>query len=108
MHSARFLLLLSTVAPGIVVLLPNWRACFFAMTSPTLLFVFYAWLIPESPLWLLHMGYEDEADAILVEIAEKNGTPISVKTFHSSGKFSLMILSIIKPSENSLSAPSNL
>ena len=77
MHSARFLLLLSTVAPGIVVLLPNWRACFFAMTSPTLLFVFYAWLIPESPLWLLHMGYEDEADAILVEIAEKNGTPIS-------------------------------
>ena len=61
-------------APGIVLLLPNWRACFFAMTTPTLLFVFYAWTIPESPLWLLHMGYEKEADAILIEIAEKNGS----------------------------------
>ena len=65
------------VAPGIVMLLPNWRVCFFAMTCPTLLFASYAWTIPESPLWLLHMGYEDEADAILIEIAEINGTLIS-------------------------------
>ena len=61
----------------LLLTLSNCRACFFAMTSPTLLFVFYAWTIPESPMWLLQMGYENEADAILIEIAETNKTRIN-------------------------------
>jgi OCT family organic cation transporter-like MFS transporter 4/5 len=58
---------------GIVYLLPNWRHSFLAMASPTLLFVFYAWLIPESPLWLIHKGRIEEAEVILAEVALKNG-----------------------------------
>ena len=64
-------------APVIVHLLQNWRICFLVMTSPTLFFIFYAWIIPESPLWLINKNRQNEADAILVEIAEKNGQFIS-------------------------------
>lgn len=60
-------------APGIVYLLPNWRHSFLAMSTPTLLFVFYVWIIPESPLWLINKGRYEEADAILKEISDVNG-----------------------------------
>ena len=64
-------------APGIVIVLRNWRICFLVMTSPTLFFIFYIWLIPESPLWLINKGRLQEADVILLEIAKKNGESIS-------------------------------
>lgn len=60
-------------APGIVYLLPNWRHSFLFMSAPTLLFVFYIWIIPESPLWLINKGRFDEADAILKDVSETNG-----------------------------------
>ena len=66
--------------PLIVWLLPNWRHSMLAMSLPTLLFSVYAFLIPESPMWLYCNQRESEAKKILDEAALKNGMePITEK-----------------------------
>ena len=67
--------------PGIVYLLPNWRIAFLAMSLPTLLFVFYLWVLPESPTWLIHKGRIEEAAAILEQVSLKNNLPILDESF---------------------------
>ncbi len=41
--------------------LTDWREAWFAMSAPTLFFVIYAFAIPESPMWLVIRGRNDEA-----------------------------------------------
>jgi hypothetical protein len=58
---------------AIVYALPNWRWAFFAISLPTLLFLNYAYLIPESPMWLISQGLIVQAQRILNEAAVRNG-----------------------------------
>lgn len=60
---------------AIVYALPNWRWAFLAISLPTLLFANYAYLIPESPMWLISQGQVFEAQSILNEAAKRNGLP---------------------------------
>jgi len=60
---------------AIVYALPNWRWAFLAVSLPTVLFANYAYLIPESPMWLISQGHISQAQAILNEAATKNGLP---------------------------------
>ena len=45
------------------------------MSLPTILFANYAYLIPESPMWLISQGRVFEAQSILTEAATTNGLP---------------------------------
>jgi MFS family permease len=60
---------------GIVYALPNWRWAFLAVSLPTLLFANYAYLIPESPMWLISQGRVHQAQDILNDAARTNGLP---------------------------------
>ena len=46
----------------------GWRWMFTAVTAPSLLFLIGAWLIPESPRWLVKNGRADRARRILARI----------------------------------------
>lgn len=60
---------------AVVYALPNWRWAFLAVSIPTLLFANYAYLIPESPMWLISQGLVGQAQTILNEAALRNGLP---------------------------------
>lgn len=66
--------------PLIVWIFPNWRDAWMAMFIPTPFLLLYYFVIPESPIWLVSNGREDEAKVILQKAAYKNGRgPISEK-----------------------------
>jgi MFS transporter, SP family, xylose:H+ symportor len=46
----------------------GWRWMFTAVTLPSLLFLVGAWLIPESPRWLVKNGRPDQARRILAKV----------------------------------------
>ena len=71
---------------AIVYALPNWRWAFLAISLPTLLFVNYAYLIPESPMWLISQGLLSEAQVILNQAALRNKLP-PVQGHHSQKSF---------------------
>jgi len=58
---------------AIVFALPNWRMAFLAMSLPTLAFINFSKVIPESPMWLISQGRIPEAQQILNEAASRNG-----------------------------------
>ena len=72
---------------GIAYLLPNWRIAFLAMSCPTLLFIAYIWIIPESPIWLISKGKDSEAEAILSQVAQRNGVEMPNLELHEAKTF---------------------
>lgn len=56
----------------------DWVILQLAASAPPILFIFYYWLLPESPRWLLAKGRVCEAKEILSKAARTNG-----KTFTS-------------------------
>lgn len=61
--------------PLISYFLRNWRYFQTAISIPSLILVFYYWVMPESPRWLLAGGKKEEAIAILEKAAKHNGLP---------------------------------
>ncbi|XP_048514305.1 organic cation transporter protein-like isoform X2 [Athalia rosae] len=55
----------------------HWRYLQIAVTAPSVAFLTYWWLIPESARWLLSMGYVKEAKTLLLEASSKNGITLS-------------------------------
>lgn len=64
------LVLLSAIAYG----LREWRKIQLYTSIPGVIFIFYWWLVPESPRWLLTKGRLREAESILRTAARWNGT----------------------------------
>ncbi|KAE8750374.1 hypothetical protein FOCC_FOCC002933 [Frankliniella occidentalis] len=58
---------------GVAYYLRSWRDLQLALGLCSVPFVLYYWLIPESPRWLLAVGRDQEAIAILEEAARMNG-----------------------------------
>ena len=62
-----------TTLPAMAYLLPNWTHLQLAITLPTLAFIAVAFLIPESPRWLLTKGRMEEAEETLKNAVKSNG-----------------------------------
>lgn len=58
---------------GLAYFLPHWRDFQLALGLCSVPFIAYYWLIPESPRWLLAVGRDQEAIAILEDAARANG-----------------------------------
>ncbi|KAK7497348.1 hypothetical protein BaRGS_00011392 [Batillaria attramentaria] len=54
----------------------NWRWLEIALSVPTVIYLAYWWLIPESPRWLASRGREQEAVKILEKIVHANNTQL--------------------------------
>ncbi|KAK7105608.1 organic cation transporter protein-like [Littorina saxatilis] len=65
------LFLMTGVAYGV----RDWRHLQLALSCPSALFLAYAFLINESPRWLVSRGRHDEANVILNKVATVNGVP---------------------------------
>ncbi|KAF6024790.1 hypothetical protein EB796_016902 [Bugula neritina] len=50
-----------------------WKYIQLAISLPTLLFISYYWLLPESARWLLVKGRNAEAEQVIVNVAKTNG-----------------------------------
>ncbi|XP_066150435.1 organic cation transporter protein-like [Euwallacea fornicatus] len=61
--------------PAISYFLRDWRYFQTAISLPSLLLVFYYWVMPESPRWLLAGGKKEEAIAVLEKAANYNKLP---------------------------------
>ncbi|XP_078699438.1 organic cation transporter protein-like isoform X5 [Branchiostoma floridae x Branchiostoma belcheri] len=59
----------------------DWRNLQLAMSIPSLLFVSYWWLAPESPRWLLTNHKTEEAKAVIRKAAKQNGVEIPKKIY---------------------------
>ncbi|XP_072932786.1 organic cation transporter protein-like isoform X2 [Epargyreus clarus] len=55
--------------------LRNWNTFQLAISLPSLLFLSYYFLLPESPRWLLTIGRTEEATKIMEVAAKRNGRP---------------------------------
>ncbi|XP_067657418.1 organic cation transporter protein-like [Haliotis asinina] len=51
----------------------EWTYLQIVMTIPSVFFIVYWWIIPESPRWLLSRGRVDEAEQIINKLARVNG-----------------------------------
>ncbi|KAG8223524.1 hypothetical protein J437_LFUL002574 [Ladona fulva] len=51
----------------------NWRHFQLAISLPSILFLSYWWLVPESPRWLLAVGHHKETEKLLDSAAKTNG-----------------------------------
>ncbi|XP_078335241.1 organic cation transporter protein-like [Crassostrea virginica] len=61
---------------GVGALVRHWQYLQLAVSVPCVVFVFYWWVIPESPRWLLTQGKMTEAEDIIQEVAKKNGVKV--------------------------------
>lgn len=62
--------------PGIAYIFSSdWRFMQLAISLPSIVFIYFIWVIPESPRWLLAVGRTQEAIKILVGVAKYNGLP---------------------------------
>ncbi|XP_053317158.1 solute carrier family 22 member 3 isoform X2 [Spea bombifrons] len=62
------------IIPGIAYFISTWQGIQLAISLPNFLFLFYYWLIPESPRWLLIRQKKEKAMKIMSDIARNNGT----------------------------------
>uniref|UniRef100_A0A8C8VUF3 Major facilitator superfamily (MFS) profile domain-containing protein n=1 Tax=Peromyscus maniculatus bairdii TaxID=230844 RepID=A0A8C8VUF3_PERMB len=73
----------SSFAIGLMVLaglaygVRNWRLLQLIGTTPVFLLVFYFWVLPESPRWLLSQGKIEEAKQLVQKAASVNRRPLS-------------------------------
>ncbi|OXU19889.1 hypothetical protein TSAR_009160 [Trichomalopsis sarcophagae] len=61
------------VLAGLSYAVADWRILQLVVSVPTAVTVFYIWLIPESPRWLLARNKLTEAEMVLDRIAHYNG-----------------------------------
>ncbi|XP_046345229.1 organic cation transporter protein-like [Haliotis rufescens] len=64
----------------VAYLIRHWKYLQITMSIPSLFFIGYWWLIPESPRWLLSRGRVDEAEIILNKLARANGRSLPKDT----------------------------
>jgi MFS transporter, OCT family, solute carrier family 22 (organic cation transporter), member 4/5 len=57
--------------------IPNWRTFTQVIYAPSLLFIFYFFVIEESVRWLLSKGYKKEAATIIFKAADYNKVKLS-------------------------------
>lgn len=55
----------------------DWKTIQLLVSAPPLLFVIYAWLVPESVRWLLIKEKNDKAQKIIRKAAKVNGVELS-------------------------------
>nr|CAI5841743.1 unnamed protein product [Callosobruchus analis] len=55
--------------------LRDWREFQIAISAPTMVLLFYFWVLPESPRWQLSMGKKEEATRVLKKAAAYNKLP---------------------------------
>ncbi|XP_076773456.1 solute carrier family 22 member 13 isoform X2 [Arvicanthis niloticus] len=72
-HFSIGLMVLTGLAYGV----RNWRLLQIIGTAPVFLLVFYFWVLPESPRWLLSQGRTEEAKQLVQKAALVNGRPLS-------------------------------
>jgi OCT family organic cation transporter-like MFS transporter 4/5 len=70
--------------PFLAWLCGNWYVLGLITTAPGLLLVLYYKMVPESPRWLLSKNRLDEAEKVLLKIAETNGTLKNLKKIEIS------------------------
>ncbi|XP_070532076.1 organic cation transporter protein-like [Ptychodera flava] len=54
----------------------EWKTLQLVTSVPTILFLSYWWLIPESPRWLIAVGREEEAEDIIRKCGRVNNVPV--------------------------------
>ncbi|XP_050996239.1 solute carrier family 22 member 13 [Acomys russatus] len=64
------------VLAGLAYGVRNWRLLQIIGTTPVFLLVFYFWVLPESPRWLLSQGRTEEAKQLVQKAALVNRRPI--------------------------------
>ncbi|KAF7993231.1 hypothetical protein HCN44_006291 [Aphidius gifuensis] len=65
---------------GLAALFPDWRNLQYAITLPSIFFLLYWWLIPESARWLITKGRDEEAKDILQSASIENERELSRDT----------------------------
>ncbi|CAB3981466.1 organic cation transporter -like [Paramuricea clavata] len=65
-----------SILPLIGYLIPAWRMFLLVTAIAAIPVLFYWWLIPESPRWLLLNGKEEEAKIVLAKISRMNKRPL--------------------------------
>ncbi|KAL5009580.1 hypothetical protein ScPMuIL_011885 [Solemya velum] len=69
------------ILAGLAFLIRDWQHLQLALSIPTVVFLVYAWILPESPRWLLARGREYEAEQILQEAGRVNKVELPEKLF---------------------------
>jgi len=59
--------------------LRDWMSLQLAIGVPTIGFILYKWILPESPRWLMTQGKFDEAEAVFRKAAKMNGKTLPMK-----------------------------
>ncbi|XP_034284417.1 solute carrier family 22 member 3 [Pantherophis guttatus] len=66
------------ILPGIAYVIPTWQGIQLVTTLPNFLFLFYYWLVPESPRWLITRKKAKKALQIMQSVAKENGQSLPV------------------------------
>ncbi|XP_078577086.1 organic cation transporter protein-like [Branchiostoma floridae x Branchiostoma japonicum] len=74
----------SMLLAGIAYCIRTWKWLQVAITMPTLFFISFWWLVPESPRWLISRNRHKEAAAILRKGAEIAKVTIPDEVFHDA------------------------
>ncbi|KAL1764144.1 solute carrier family 22 member 13, partial [Sigmodon hispidus] len=65
------------VLAGLAYGVRSWRLLQIIGTTPVFLLIFYFWVLPESPRWLLSRGRVEEAKRLIQKAASVNRRPLS-------------------------------
>ncbi|XP_064606577.1 organic cation transporter protein-like [Liolophura sinensis] len=87
MWTGMFIEVFWAIGEAILVLLAyfirNWQYLQLAISVPSVLYISYWWLIPESPRWLMSNGRTEEAEKIIRHAAKVNKVTLPDKIFES-------------------------
>ncbi|CAG5134163.1 unnamed protein product [Candidula unifasciata] len=68
------------IMTGLAYGLRHWNHLQLALSVPSVFFLLYIFIIPESPRWLISKGRREEASKVIQRIARGNGVTLSEKT----------------------------